>query len=92
MKIIKKILAFFNILVICGCFLSVINANAEESASVLISSANGVVGEKINITVTIEYHSVSCGNISESVQFRALANLYTFSKVILVSPRSIILM
>ena len=42
MKIIKKILAFFNILVICGCFLSVINANAEESASVLISSANGV--------------------------------------------------
>lgn len=49
----KKILAFFNILVICGCFLSVINANAEESASVLISSANGVVGEKINITVTI---------------------------------------
>lgn len=53
MKIIKKILAFFNILVICGCFLSVINANAEESASVLISSANGVVGEKINITVTI---------------------------------------
>ena len=53
MKIIKKILAFFNILVICGCFLLVIDANAEESASVLISSANGVVGEKINITVTI---------------------------------------